>query len=172
MSDELEVYLYGSGVLRGVSPPVEHFDAELRELYNGMVQTMTREDGIGLAAPQVGRELRFLIARDERGGWPAILPMANPEILFRSSERSGFHEGCLSLPGITAEVQRPVSIRVRYQDLEGQECELEDDALLARIIQHEADHLDGILFVDHLPLLQRKLLARKLKDLSRRAKAG
>lgn len=171
MRDELEVYLYGSEILRGHAQAVQSFDDQLRQLYNGMVQAMTREDGIGLAAPQVGQSLRFLIARDERGDWPAILPMANPEILFQSSERAGFNEGCLSLPGITAEVQRPVRIQVRYQDLEGKECELEDDALLARIIQHEADHLDGTLFVDHLPLIKRKLLAKKLKDLSRRAKA-
>jgi len=172
MSDPLEVYLYGSEILRGHARPVERFDDELRELYNGMVQAMTREDGIGLAAPQVGRSLRLLIARDERGDWPSILAMVNPEFLFHSEERAGFQEGCLSLPGVTAEVQRPVRIRARYQDLEGRECELEDDGLLARIVQHEADHLEGILFVDHLPLLKRKLLAKKLKELSRRAKAG
>ncbi len=170
MSDELEVYLYGSEILRGHSAPVEDFDDRLRELYNGMVQAMTREDGVGLAAPQVGLSQRFLIARDERGGWPSILPMVNPEILFRSEERCGLSEGCLSLPGITADVQRPVRIRVRYQDLEGQECELEADDWLARIVQHEIDHLEGILFVDHLPLLKRKLMAKKLKELSRRAK--
>lgn len=172
MSDPLEVYLYGSEILRTHAEPVERFDDGLRELHDGMVQAMTREDGIGLAAPQVGRRLRFLVARDERDDWPSILAMANPEIVFRSEERCGFQEGCLSLPGITAEVQRPVRIRVSYQDLEGAERELEDDALLARIVQHEADHLDGKLFVDHLPFLKRKLLAKKLQELSRRAKAG
>lgn len=169
MTDELEIYLYGSDVLRVHCEPVEHFDDSLRGLYEGMVRAMTREEGIGLAAPQVGRVLRFLIARDERGTWPTILPMVNPEIIFLSSERDGFTEGCLSLPGITASVERPVRVKVRFQDLDGNEQELEDDGLLARIIQHEADHLEGMLFVDHLSLLKRKLLSKKLRALQHRA---
>ncbi len=172
MSDELEIFLYGSEILRSACRPVERFDDELRELCDGMIQAMTREDGIGLAAPQVGRDLRMLIARDERDGWPRILPLVNPELKVLSSERASFSEGCLSLPGITAEVDRPARITVAFQDLEGTSHELTDDGLLARIIQHESDHLEGILFVDHLPLLKRKLLAKKLKALARRSKVG
>ncbi len=170
MSDELEIYLYGSEILRTRCDPVDSFDDSLRELYEGMVRAMNREEGIGLAAPQVGRALRLLIARDERDGWPRVLPLVNPELIFLSRERGGLEEGCLSLPGITAEVQRPVRVKVRYQDLEGKEQELEDDGLLARIIQHEHDHLEGILFVDHLSLIKRKLLSKKLKALQQRAR--
>jgi peptide deformylase len=96
--------------------------------------------------------------------------MVNPTITFASRERDAYEEGCLSLPELFADVNRPVRIRVRYQDLEGREQELEDDGMLARIVQHEADHLDGVLFVDHLSLIKRKLLAGRLKDLQRRAR--
>jgi peptide deformylase len=172
MTDDLEIHLYGSQILRSRCRRVEAFDDELRRLHDGMVQAMLREDGIGLAAPQVGRDLRMLIARDDRGPMPAIRAFVNPEFLFLSQERDSFGEGCLSLPGITADVLRPVRVKLRYQDLEGREQEVEDDGLLARILQHEADHLEGVLFVDHLPLIKRKLLAKKLKALSRRAAAG
>jgi peptide deformylase len=93
----------------------------------------------------------------------------NPRIVFRSSECTGYAEGCLSLPDITADVDRPVRIRVEFQDLQGREHQIEDDGLFARIVQHEADHLDGILFVDHLGLVRRKLLARRLRELARRS---
>jgi len=169
MTDDLEVHVYGSEVLRARCRPVERFDDELRALHDGMVQAMLREDGIGLAAPQVGRDLRMLIARDDRGPLPSIRAFVNPEFLFQSQERDSYCEGCLSLPGITADVMRPVRVKVRYQDLAGAEQEVEDDGLLARILQHESDHLEGILFVDHLPLIKRKLLAKRLKALSRRA---
>ncbi len=172
MRDELEIFLYGSEILRTHCEPVEVFDDSLRSLVEGMVRAMTREEGIGLAAPQVGRPLRLLIARDERDGWPKVLPLVNPELVERSQQRVGMAEGCLSLPGITEEVKRPVRIKVRYQDLEGREQELQDDGMLARIIQHEYDHLEGILFVDHLSLIKRKLLAKKLKALQQRAKEG
>lgn len=170
MSDELEVLLYGHPTLRRKCAPVEAFDDELRELARAMERTMIAERGIGLAAPQIGREIRMLLAEDAREGAPRTLVLVNPEITFLSGERDSYQEGCLSLPDVFADVNRPVRARVRYQDLEGEECELEDDGLLARIVQHEVDHLDGVLFVDHLSLLKRKLIARKLKELQKRAR--
>lgn len=170
MRDELEVLLYGHPALRVRCEPVERFDDELRELARAMERTMIVERGIGLAAPQVGREIRMLLAEDARAGAPRTLVLVNPELTFLSHERDAYQEGCLSLPELFADVNRPVRIRVRFQDLEGREQELEDDGLLARIIQHEADHLEGVLFVDHLSLIKRKLLAGKLKDLQRRAR--
>ena len=169
MTDDLEILIYGDRGLREISAPVEEFDARLRSLVDGMVRAMAAERGIGLAAPQVGVLRRVLIARPGGSHGPRVEVLVNPEIHFQSEERDGFDEGCLSLPGITAEVQRPVRIRVRYQDLDGAEHELEDDDLLARIIQHEYDHLEGVLFVDHLGVLRRKLIAKKLKALARRA---
>jgi peptide deformylase len=172
MDDELDILLYGSAILRQKCEPVERFDDELRRLNESMARAMIRENGIGLAAPQVGKTLRFLIARPGGSRGLEVFSFVNPEIVFRSREQDDFTEGCLSLPDITADVRRPVSVRVRYQDLEGAEHELEDGDLLARILQHEADHLDGILFVDHLSLLRRKLLAKKLKALAARARAA
>jgi peptide deformylase len=169
MTDELAVLLYGHPMLRRTCRPVESFDDELRGLQQAMARAMVRENGIGLAAPQVGRDLRMLIAQPAGAFGPKIFTLVNPEIVFFSAERDGFEEGCLSLPDITANVQRPVRIRVRYQDLGGDEHEIEDDGLLARIVQHEADHLEGVLFVDHLSLLKRKLIAKKLKALEKRS---
>lgn len=169
MRDDLEVLLYGHPTLREKCRPVEEFDDELRRLASAMETTMYAERGIGLAAPQVGHTVRMLLAEDAREGTPRARVFINPEVVFASSERDGYNEGCLSLPEIFEDVQRPVRIRVRYQDLDGDEHELEDDGLLARIVLHEMDHLEGVLFVDHLSMLRRKLIARKLKALQRRA---
>lgn len=169
MRDELEILLYGHPGLRDTSAPVERFDDRLRDLVDGMVRAMASEQGIGLAAPQVGVLERVLIAQPGGSYGPRVEVLVNPEITFLSEERDGFNEGCLSLPGITADVQRPVRIHVRFQDLDGRERELEDDGLLARIIQHEHDHLEGILFVDHLGMLRRKMIAKKLKALAKRS---
>lgn len=169
MRDELEVLLYGHPTLRKECSQVEHFDEGLRQLVARMGESMRREQGIGLAAPQVGDTRRVIVAEDRRGGGREVLPLVNPEIVHSGEGRDKFTEGCLSLPDIFADVERPVRIRVRYQDLEGAERELDDDGLLARIVQHEADHLDGILFVDHLSMVRRRLIAKKLKALGKRA---
>lgn len=170
MVDELEVLLYGHPTLREKATPVEVFDDELREFVRRMEKSMYAERGIGLAAPQVGDLRRIFLAEDARDGLPRVIAFVNPEITFQSSERDKYSEGCLSFPELFADVDRPVRVKVRYQDLDGDEQELEDDGLLARIIQHETDHLDGVLFVDHLSMLKRKLIAKKLKDLQRRAR--
>jgi len=170
MPQDLEILIYGHPGLREKCVPVESFDSALRELVSQMERAMIMERGIGLAAPQVGRKLRMFIAEDHRGARARTIALINPEIVSASGETDTFNEGCLSLPEFFADVKRPVRIRVRYQDLEGRECELDDDGILSRIVQHELDHLDGILFVDHLPLLKRKLLARKLRDFQDRAR--
>ena len=170
MPQDLEVLIYGHPGLREKCVPVESFDASLRELVGQMERAMIMERGIGLAAPQVGRNIRLLLAEDDRGERTRTIALVNPEIVSASSETDIFNEGCLSLPELFADVRRPVQIRVRYQDPEGRECELDDDGILSRIVQHEFDHLDGILFVDHLPLLKRKLLARTLREFQDRAR--
>lgn len=170
MSQDLEVLLYGHPGLRQKCAPVEEFDASLRELAGDMQRAMIMERGIGLAAPQVGRRVRMLLAEDDRGGRTTTLVLVNPEIVAVSRETDTWNEGCLSLPELFADVRRPVQIRVRYQDLDGNEHELSDDGLLARIVQHEHDHLEGILFVDHLPVLRRKLLSRRLREFQERAR--
>lgn len=170
MAQELEVLLYGHPGLREKCAPVEDFDDALRTLATDMQRAMIMERGIGLAAPQVGRRIRMLVAEDDRSARTRTLVLVNPEITAVSRETDAFNEGCLSLPELFADVRRPVEVRVRYQDLEGREQELRDDGLLARIIQHEYDHLEGILFVDHLPVLRRKLLTRKLREFQDRAR--
>jgi peptide deformylase len=170
MPQDLEVLIYGHPGLRMKCEPVEVFDDSLRELVRQMERTMIMERGIGLAAPQVGRALRLLLAEDHRGSRTKTIALVNPEIVSLSRETDIFNEGCLSLPEFFADVKRPVRIRLRYQDPDGQECELEDDGVLSRIVQHEFDHLDGILFVDHLPVLKRKLLARRLREFQERAR--
>ena len=168
--EELEVLLYGHPTLRVKCAPVETFDDALRGLARRMERTMYAERGIGLAAPQIGVTQRMFLAEDQRDGLPRVTAFVNPEITFLSTERDKYSEGCLSFPNLFADVNRPVRCRVRYQDLEGNERELEDDGLLARIVQHENDHLDGTLFVDHLPMIKRKLMAKKLKELQQRAR--
>ncbi len=169
--DHLEVLLYGSPQLRRKSEEITVFDDDLRRLARRMETCMIEERGIGLAAPQVGVHRRMLIAENQRSGGPSILCLVNPEVVETSQEKDKYQEGCLSLPEVFADVMRPVRVRVRYQDLDGREQEIEDDDILARILQHEIDHLEGVLFVDHLSMLKRRILSKKLKELSRLAAA-
>ena len=152
--------------LKTVASPVDEVDAEIRQLMNDMLETMYAAPGIGLAAPQVGRSSRVIVvdvANDEDDqAERAPICMANPELVWLSDEDQPHEEGCLSLPDHYAEVVRPGAIRVSYLDHENTPQELEADGLLATCIQHEIDHLDGILFVDHVSSLKRNMILRKL----------
>ena len=149
--------------LKQVAKPVSKVDAEVRRLMDDMLETMYKAPGIGLAAPQVGKLLRVIvvdIAREDEK--PQPLRMGNPELISVSDEDAVYNEGCLSLPEHYADVTRPAAIKVRYIDHENEIRELAADGLLATCIQHEMDHLDGILFVDHLTALKRNMILRKL----------
>ena len=149
--------------LKKVAAPVQKVDAEVRRLMDDMLETMYKAPGIGLAAPQVGVLKRVIvvdIAREEEE--PQPLRMANPELISVSDDDAVYNEGCLSLPEHYADVTRPAAIKVRYLDHENEIRVLEADGLLATCIQHEMDHLDGILFVDHLTALKRNMILRKL----------
>jgi peptide deformylase len=167
----LDIRIYGDPILRQRAEAVTRFDEALRQLAEDMLETMYAADGVGLAAPQVGRRLRLLVVdtqgrgEDERG--PLVL--VNPRIL-ESWGSWSYDEGCLSIPGITAEIVRPESVRVAYQDLEGAEHEEVFSRLLGRVVQHEADHLDGKLFVDYLSPMRRAMVLKKLRQLSREGK--
>ena len=142
---------------------IERVDAELVRLMDAMLETMYAAPGIGLAAPQVGVSRRLLvvdIAKTEEERTP--LCMVNPEIVWVSDEDSVYEEGCLSVPEHYAQVTRPSAVRVRYLDRQNEIRELEADGLLATVVQHEMDHLDGILFIDHLSALKRNMILRKL----------
>ena len=142
---------------------VEKVDARIRQLMDDMLETMYAAPGIGLAAPQVGVLERVIVvdvSPDEEEAQP--LRMANPEILWHSEELGTYDEGCLSLPEHYAEVERPKQVRVRFIDQDNEIREMEADGLLATCIQHEIDHLNGTLFVDHLSSLKRNMILRKL----------
>ena len=150
--------------LKVKSKPVAKVDAEIRRLMDDMLETMYAAPGIGLAAPQVGVAKRVLVVDTAReGDKPNPVCLANPEILWASDELASFEEGCLSLPEQYAPVERPVRCRVRYLDRDNEVRELEAEGLLATCIQHEIDHLEGTLFVDHLSALKRGMILRKLQ---------
>jgi peptide deformylase len=151
--------------------PVAAVDDKVRRLMDDMLETMYRAIGIGLAAPQVGVASRVLVVDCAREGEePQPLRIANPEILWHSDELTTANEGCLSLPEHYAEVERPARIRLRYLDHENEIRELEAKGLLATCLQHEIDHLDGLLFVDHISSLKRGMILRKLAK-AKRSKA-
>jgi len=148
--------------------PVPAVDDKVRRLMDDMLDTMYGAIGIGLAAPQVGQSSRLIVldvARD--GEKPQPLQLANPEILWRSPELTTGNEGCLSLPEHYAEVTRPAKIRLRYLDYQNEIREIEASGLLAMCLQHEIDHLDGVLFVDHISSLKRGMILRKLAKAKR-----
>ena len=146
------------------SEPVRAVDAELATLMDDMLETMYLAPGVGLAAPQIGVTKRVIVVdvgKTEEDRDP--YRMANPELVWTSDERSVYEEGCLSLPEHYADVERPERIRVKYIDENNTEQELEANGLLATCIQHEMDHLEGVLFVDHLTSLKRNMIIRKLQ---------
>ena len=143
--------------------PVAVVDDEIRRLMDDMLETMRKAIGIGLAAPQVGVAKRVIVLDVARQGEPPQpMMLANPEILWHSEELATFSEGCLSLPEHYADVTRPAQIRVRYLDYQNEIREIEASRLLATCIQHEMDHLDGVLFVDHISMVKRGMILRKL----------
>jgi peptide deformylase len=165
----LKLRFYGDPILRRRASDVSSFDASLRETADEMLDAMEREEGVGLAAPQVGLDLRLLVALAMRepgdeGAEPVVL--VNPEILDRSKDSWVYEEGCLSIPGIRGDVTRPLTVKVRYQDLEGQERVLEAEGMFARILQHEIDHLEGKLFIDYLSMAEKTLLKPKLRKIA------
>ncbi|HXZ84456.1 MAG TPA: peptide deformylase [Myxococcota bacterium] len=151
--------------------PVARVDAEVRKLMDDMLETMELAPGVGLAAPQVGIAKRIIVVDVAPSGEPRQpYRMANPEIVWASDEKVAFEEGCLSLPEEFAEVTRPARVRVRYLDHENEIREIEAKDMLATCIQHEMDHLDGVLFVDHISALKRNIILRRLKK-EKKAKA-
>ena len=147
---------------------VARVDAAARRLMDDMLETMYAAPGIGLAAPQVGAATRIIVLDVAREGEkPQPLKIANPELLWVSDEIMTASEGCLSLPEHYADVERPKAIKLRYVDYENEIRELDAEGLLATCIQHEMDHLDGVLFVDHLSAVKRGIILRKLAKAKR-----
>ncbi len=155
-------------LLRQVSKPVERVDDAVRSFADDMLETMYDAPGIGLAAIQVGEPLRMLVidvSKEDEDREPRVF--INPEIVASSDERSVYEEGCLSIPDYYAEVERPASVTVRYVDRAGTEQEVTADGLLATCLQHEIDHLNGVLFIDHISRLKRDMVVKKFRKLAR-----
>jgi peptide deformylase len=149
--------------LKTKAKPVERVDDGVRRLMDDMLETMYAAPGIGLAAPQVGVSKRVIVLDlAKEGEPPAALKLANPEIVWVADEDAVFEEGCLSVPEHYAEVARPAAVRIRYLDYENESREIEASGLLATCLQHEIDHLDGVLFIDRLTALKRNIILRKL----------
>ena len=160
----LKVYEYPHSVLKKKAEKVACVDDELRRVSDDMLETMYAENGVGLAAPQVGLSQRMVvidIAHEGEKNNPLYL--VNPEIIWRSEEMVCGEEGCLSVPDQRAEVERHAQVRVHYLDYDGKEQEILADDFLAIVIQHELDHLDGILYIDRISRLKRQMLLKKLK---------
>lgn len=174
----LPIRAYGDPLLRAEAEPVQGNSAELQRLIDDMIETMRGADGAGLAAPQVGHSLRLFVADltsalqalpPEERPEPPPQPMVciNPELVQESEEEAEFEEGCLSIPNLPARVWRPERVRLRYLDRDLQPQEIEGFGPLASVLQHERDHLDGILHIDYLSPLRRRLIRRRLREITR-----
>ena len=160
-------------VLRQVSNPVERVDDAVRKLASDMLDTMYDAPGIGLAAIQVGEPLRLLVIDlAKEGEDPAPHVFINPEIVATSDARSVYEEGCLSIPDYYAEVERPAQVTVDYLDRQGRQQQLAADGLMATCLQHEIDHLNGVLFIDYLSKLKRDRITTKFRKAAKREATG
>jgi peptide deformylase len=149
--------------LQAVSTDVEKVDAEIRKLVDDMAESMYAADGIGLAAVQIGVPKRVIVIDlDQKEGKKNLRAFINPKIIWASEEMAVFEEGCLSVPEIWDDVERPARIKAEYLDVDGKKMELEADGMLATCLQHEMDHLNGVLFIDHLSRLKRSMAIKKL----------
>jgi peptide deformylase len=157
---------FGDPILRTRARPVERFDAALREEIERMGRLMIDSIGVGLAAPQAGVSHRLLVYRTEPD--TPVQALVNPEVEWSSRDKEIFEEGCLSLPGVHVDVERPIHVRVRAQDAEGEDVVVEASGFEARVIQHEIDHLDGTLILDRTSRDQRKEAVRTLREAERR----
>ena len=155
--------------LKAKADPVTNVDTDLRRLADDMLETMYDAPGIGLAAPQVGVLQRMLVMDcvKEDGAAPRPMVLLNPEIIATSEETSIYDEGCLSIPDQYAEVERPAQVKVKWMTLDGKEVQEDFDGLWATCVQHEIDHLNGKLFIDHLKPLKRQMITRKMQKLKR-----
>ncbi len=169
----LPVYVYGSPVLKKVAEPISTLDSELKVLIADMFETMYNAEGVGLAAPQVGKSIRLIVMdaspfeEDDPASKDFKRALINPEFVEFSEEQCSFSEGCLSLPKLYMDIKRPAKVRIKYLDENFEAHDEWWEGMPARIIQHEVDHLDGILFVDHLAPIRKKLMNSRLQKMAK-----
>jgi peptide deformylase len=159
---KLKIIYEGDPVLRKKAKPVKNFDDKLKELVRDMIKIMNESNGIGLAAPQVGISKRVIVVQPYKE--ISAIALINPNIKPAGKEISTYQEGCLSVPGGQADIDRPAKVHVKAQTVDGEEIEFEADELLARVLQHEVDHLKGILFIDYLSESQRNSILKQMKE--------
>lgn len=159
-------------VLRKVAAPVTEITDGVRQLLTDMAETMYDAPGIGLAAPQINISQRLIVMDCGKDETPELFKMINPEIISRSDELAVLEEGCLSIPDQTADVERPAIVEVKYTDIAGGEQRLTCEGLLAACVQHEVDHLDGVLFIDHISRLKRDMIVRRFMKEMRQSGGG
>jgi peptide deformylase len=159
----MQIVTYPDPVLRETAEPVGRIDQKILDLLDQMQESMYADDGVGLAAPQVGVSKRIIVV----DGGEGLVNLINPEIISSNDETEGVEEGCLSLPGIRVTVTRPTEVTVTGMNEKGESVRYEASDLMARIFQHEIDHLNGTLIIDHLSTLQRGLLKSKLRQLEK-----
>jgi peptide deformylase len=167
-----EIIILPDKRLRLVSAPAKSIDPELRLLIDDMFETMYEAPGIGLAAIQIGVPKRVIVmdlAKKDEPKEPRVF--VNPQVLWRSDEKATYEEGCLSIPEFYEEVERSAKVRVKFLDVTGAEQELEASGLLATCLQHEIDHLDGVLFIDHISRLKRERVIKKFTKAAKRGEA-
>lgn len=166
------IVLFGDPVLKRKAQDIQKGAIDLDKLIEDMFETMDAANGVGLAAPQIGMSIRLFVVdtfpivedEDEKGLRQAFV---NPVIIEESGDPWKFEEGCLSIPNVREDVSRQATVKIRYQDAEWNQKEMEVDGMLARVIQHEYDHIEGILFTDHISNLKKKLLKKKLENISK-----
>jgi len=156
--------------LRRVSEPVGKITADIKKLVEAMFESMYEAPGIGLAAVQLG-ELKRVVTMDlsKKEGPPNPQVFINPEIVWKSEEQATYEEGCLSIPEIHEDVERPARVKLKYLDIEGKQHEVNAEGLFATCIQHEVDHLNGVLFIDHISKLKRDRIIKKFSKAAKRA---
>lgn len=157
----MRILRLGEEPLRGISVPVEKIDEEITALADEMFAAMKRSDGIGLAAPQVGKNIRLFIVQIGKNEGMVFI---NPQIIATSEKLCTMEEGCLSIPGVFEEVVRPEAVTVQYTGMDGRKKIIEASGLLARVIQHENDHLDGVLFIDRIDGQIKERVERKFEN--------
>jgi peptide deformylase len=165
-----EIRKYGDPVLKQKAEPVTEFNEELKTLMDNMLETMYANHGLGLAANQVGVLKRIVVIDTGTLESPKVLRLANPEILEFSKEKQEYEEGCLSFPGIIEKIHRPAIIRVKAQDPSGKEIIIEAKNLAAVALQHETDHLNGVIFINRMSPVKRMMLSKQLKELKESTK--
>lgn len=170
MSNLYDIINVPDPVLKQIAQPVDSVNGDIQKQMDRMLATMYAAPGIGLAANQVGLLNRVLVmdlSRRDEEEEAAPICMVNPEILWESEELSVMEEGCLSIPKQYAEIERPATVRVKYTNYDGKEAELEASGLLSHCVQHEIDHLEGILFIDYLSSLKRNMILRKVEKMKK-----